>query len=278
MSKLAFACLTLIISLNLLSPAYTAYAEETTTLAPTPSLAPSAESPSAEPSVRIRFYSASAVEAIPKLKHLQSKNPGYNKIQFLFDNFPKNKEIILEIKRPLSKTPEQYHHVMTFTIQNDGTYLTDTKERLNFIAGSSRGYLPGERVFVRFHTSDDSLNKEISGTPHPVIFRDRKGVIVMRAELLTQDPTVYLIELPTMNDGEEYELKSVALGSTTKAKPKYSSKEPLHFSPTPTGKSQGGSSTFEVKRKSGEVYKLTLPWGTALDIYKQGEKSYPYHD
>jgi len=224
-----------------------------------------------------KFYSAEAVEAIPKLKPLSDKNPGFHKILFKLEGFPKNQEIVFEFKRPLLPNP-QFQRVLTFTINDDGSYRTDSGETHYYILGSSRGFYPGERIISRFRAADGSVEQEISGIPQPAIFRDSDNKIAMRAELLSLSPTVYTIDLPTMQEGEEYQLISKSLTETTKSKPKFSSQAPLHYSPAPKTKAKGGIGTLTIKRTSGETYTLALPWGTALEIYQQGAKNYPYHN
>jgi len=227
--------------------------------------------------IRAKFYSVEAVEAIPKLQALCEKNPGFHKILFKLDGFPKNQEIIFEFKRPLMANTD-FKRVISFTINDDGTYHMENGDNLQYILGSSRGFLPGERIISRFRTADGSVQQEISGIPQPAIFRDADGNVAMRAEILSLSPTVYTIDLPTMNEGEEYALISTSLSEVTKSKPKYSSAEPLHYSPAPKTKAKGGCGTLAIQRKSVGTYKLSLPWGTALEVYQQGAKNYPYHN
>ncbi len=231
------------------------------------------------PAIRSKFFSAEAAEALPKLKDLHAKNPGFNKILFKLEGYPKQQEIIFEIKRPLTNAPEQYRRIASFTIQDDGSYLNnDDKQIMPYIVGSSRGFLPGERIVFRFRTADGSIDKEVSGIPAPAIFKDKQGKIAVRAEILSVSPTVYTVDLFTMKEGEEYELKSTSLGETFKAKPTFYSDKPFHYAPAPKGKIQGGHSTLQIKRKSGEVYTMKLPWGTALESYQGGRKHYHYHN
>lgn len=280
MSKFANAYTLLILCLNPFSPLLADDASMATEFA-----APALEAPTSiqnEPAIRSRFFSAEAVEAIPKLQYLNAKNPGFNKILFKLDGYPVQKEIIFEIRRPLSPKPDLYQQVASFTIQEDGSYLLPDNERVPFIVGSSRGFLPGERIIFRFRTADGSIDKQISGIPSPAIFRDKKGNIALRAEILSEDPTVYILDLLEMKDGDEYELKTVSLGETVTSKGKYYRSKPLHYSPAPDASGKGGTSLLQVIPRSGdskgEVYTMRLPWGTALEVYQLGGKTYPYHN
>lgn len=235
-----------------------------------------------EPNIATRFYSAEACEAIPKIKHLHAKNPGFNKVLIKLEGFPKQKEILLEIKRPLGPKPDKFEQVASFFIQEDGTYLLPDDEKVPYIIGTSRGFLPGERIIARFRTTDGSVSAEKSGIPMPAIFKDKNGNLALRAELLSVSPTVYTIDLPKMKDGDEYELQSKCLGETIESKGKYSTSTPMHYSPAPTTNNTGCDSTLVIRVKSGEskgdIYTMKLPWGTALEPYRLGGKSYPYHN
>lgn len=231
------------------------------------------------PLVKAKFYSTYATGLIPRLQELRNFDPECNKIVFKLENYPTNQEIVFEVKRSVEKSGEaNYAAQMSFTILEDGSIVSaNGQETLKYIVSSSRGYLPGERVFYRFRTSDGSLVKEVSGIPNPITFKDEHGQVAMSAELLTASPTVYLIDFPTMAEGEEYELKSTSVGETTKAKTKYTTNTPIHYTPAVRGKSKGGLGVLEVKRKNGELYLLRLPWGMALSGPVVHQKAYPSH-
>lgn len=229
---------------------------------------------SAEPRILVRYYSADAVQALERLKPLAALEPEYNKIIIKLEGYPKNKEIFFDVKRIVSKDPQSYETKMSFSIQNDGTLLiTNTNRHLLSLICSSRGYLPGELVTFRFRTADNAISKEVSGIPTPATIKDKEHHVVLQAELMSEDPTVYNILLPSMNEGEEFELKSTSLGAIVKGKPIYHKGMPLHYAPGVKGK-RGGDATFEIRRKSGEVYSILLPWGSSLTGYLHGDKVY----
>jgi len=221
-----------------------------------------------EPTIEAHFFPSDAVHEIPKLQQFEAEDPGFNKVAFKLKGFPSNQQIVLEIKVLTTKN-DTYHPLLTFSILDDGSYFVGSKRMQKYIVSSSKGFLPGERVYYRFRTADGSVSKETSGIPNPAVFRDKEGNVALRAEILSTQPTVYAIDLPTMGEGEEFNLKTVSMGQITTGKPKYSSKTPFHFSPG--GKGKGGMSTLEVRRKNGELYFLKLPWGTALDPYRNGQ-------
>lgn len=228
----------------------------------------------AEPRVLARYYSADTIQALPRLKSLAALEPEYNKIILKLEGYPKNQEIFFEVKRLASKDPQSYETKMSFSIQNDGTMLiTNTDHHLLSFVSSSRGYLPGEPVTFRFRTADDKISKEISGIPSPAVIKDKNHKIVLKAELLSDEPTVYNISLPTMNEGEDFELKATSINEIVKGKSTYKKDmPPLHYAPGVKGK-KGGEAIFEIRRKSGEVYTILLPWGSALIGY-HGNKVY----
>lgn len=241
---------------------------------------PAAQIQSNEPRVKSKFFSAEAIHILPKYQYLNNSDPGFNKILFTFENFPKNKEIIFEMKRLASKNKDAYQPIITFSIQDDGSYLVNTQppQKLNAFIASAKGFLPGEKVTYRFHTADGSVNREITGIPAALTYRDDKGKVALRVELLTVEPTAYVIDFPTMQEGEEYEVKSTSVGEIATAKPRFSKNKPFHYSPsTGNGKAAGGEAILEIKRKNGEAYYIKLPWGTAFESYLKGKKAHLYH-
>lgn len=228
-----------------------------------------------EPFIRVKYYSADAIQAIPRLKPLANLEPECNKVLFKLENFPKNEEIILEIKRLASDNPKAYERKVSFFIEDDGSILiAGSDQHLQTIICSSHGFLPGERATYRFRTADGSINKEISGIPTPAVVKNKDYEVQLKAELVSINPTVYQISLPTMEDGEEYELKATSIGQITRAKPKYVKNTPFHYSPVAEGNSKGGDANLEILRAQGQVYKIQLPWGTALEAYLSGKKIY----
>lgn len=242
-----------------------------------------------EPRIKAKFYSTFATGLIPRLQDLRQSDPECNKIVFKLENYPTNQPIIFDVKRTIDVSPElkkdsittsttEYTPLMTFTLLEDGSILPiDSKESLKYIVSSSRGFLPGERVFYRFRTQDQSIDKQVSGIPNPMTFKDEEGKVAMSAELVTTTPTVYLINFPTMTEGEEFELKSTSVGETTKAKTKFSADTPIHYTPSVRGKSKGGLGVLEVKRKNGDIYILRLPWGKAMNGPVIVQRAYPSH-
>lgn len=223
--------------------------------------------------VSAHFFTAESIQLIPKLQPLNNPDPGYNKILFTLDHYPRDKEIIFEIKRQASPHPDKFDSIVAFVILEDGTYLTKSQppQHLGAIIASSKGFLPGERVSYRFRTADNDIDNQIIAIPHPLQFKDKNGALAMSAELITIKPTMYAIGLPTMNEGEEFSVKSVSAGETINATTKYSKNTPFHYAPEVQEKSQGGYATLEIERKSGENYKLELPWGTTLEEYLKGK-------
>lgn len=228
-----------------------------------------------EPCIKAQFYTSDAVQAIPRLNALTKQDPEYNKILFKLENFPKNQEMIFEIKRLASNNSNAYEPKFSFIIQDDGTLkIKDTDQHIQTIISSSHGYLPGEKVHYRFRATDGSVKKEILGIPTPAEIKDENFKVIIKADLVSVDPTVYKISLPGLNEGEEYDLKSTSLGETLKAKPKYFKNKPFHLSPGGKNNKKGGETTLEIRRKSGKVYAIQLPWGSALNGYFYGKKVY----
>jgi hypothetical protein len=219
-----------------------------------------------EPKVEAHFFSADAVQAVHKLRQFDAEDPGFNKMVFSLEGFPVNETVYMEVKRLSGINTEGFQPLLSFRVQEDGSYITSTNQRQKYLVASSRGFLPGERATYRFTVPSKGIVQEVKGIPNPLVFRDKEGHIALRAEIISYEPVVYAIDLPTMKEEEQYQLKTVTLGEIAKAKPVHSSKNQFHFSPS-AAKSKGGVSTLEVRRKMGDVYFLKLPWGSALDPY-----------
>jgi hypothetical protein len=230
---------------------------------------------SVEPNIKAQYYSADAVQAIPRLKPLTKQDAEYNKILFKLEGFPKNQEIIFEIRRLAGDDPKAYEPKVSFIIQDDDTLLIkDTDQRIQMIISSSHGFLPGETVYYRFRTADGTVSKEISGIPSPAEIKDAEYHTILKAELVSVNPTVYKISLPGLNEGEQYDLKITSLGETLKAKPQHAKNKTFHITPGGKTNREGGEAILEIKRKSGKIYNLKLPWGCALNWYLKGDKVY----
>lgn len=227
-----------------------------------------------EATISAKLYTPEEVLDTPILRNIRPFEPEHNRIVIELQNWPVNQEIVMEVKRLASADPEAFQPLMTFSIQNDSTFLTSDQRLLPLLAFSSKDYLLGERVVCRFRTADGAVSKEISGCPNPAIFQDKNGTTALRAELVSISPTVYTIEMPTMKEGEEYDIKTVILASTTTCTTKYASKTPFHFYPSAKGNAKGGKSRFEVRRGSGDVYFLKLPWGSAVTSSGKAQKTY----
>lgn len=226
-------------------------------------------------SIQAQFYSSDAVKALPRLNALTKQDNEYNKILFKLNDFPKNQEIIFEIKRLASNNPKVYVPKFSFIIQDDGTMkIKDSDQIIQTIISSSHGFLPGERVYYRFRTADGMIKKEISGIPTPAEVKDENYQTIIKADLVSVNPTVYKIFLPGLTEGEQYDLKSTSLGETLKAKPKYSKNKPFHLTPGGKNNKKGGDAILEITRKSGKVHAILLPWGSSLNGYFYGNKVY----
>lgn len=280
MSFLKNACLVLITPALLIGstlPADEAFVMEIPGITTQDSPAPvePQQSTTGEPRVIAKFYTADAIQAIPRLKALKDQDPESNKILFGLENFPTDKEIFVDIKRHASITPDEYETKFSFIVGDDGLIrVSNSDHQLRAIVVGSRGYLPGEKVYFRFHSADGTIDKEISGVPVPAIVYDKEGKQVIRAEMVSVLPTVYRIDLPQLEDGEEYELKASSVGETVKSRPKYNKAKGFMYSPAAKGISKGGDATLEIRKRKGAAYSITLPWGAMLDGYMTGKKIY----
>lgn len=224
------------------------------------------------PTVKVKFYNAEEVQALSEITSNKSLESGHNKLVIELSHFPKEQEIIWEVKRLSDQDPDSFRPHMKFVIQPDGSYLTEDQKSSKTLSYTSKTYLPGERASFRFRTADNRISKDVVGIPNPAFFKDKNGKIALSAELVHLKPTVYIIDMPALEEGEIYDLKTVILGVTsTVKKAKFTRNTPFHFTPT-AKKGKGGDSYFEVQRKSGDIYFLKLPWGTAIENYTKEKR------
>lgn len=227
------------------------------------------------PSIKSKFYNAEEIHASTDLMAIRPFEPGYHKVIIELQNFPKNQEIIWEVKRLSGEDSNTFQPYLTFIIQDDGSYLTADQQTLKTLSMSSKGFLPGERATFRFRTPDNTLIRELAGIPNPAFYKDKNGVVALSAELVHLKPTVYVIDMPTMEEGEQYNIRTVIIGETsTVKKAKFTRNTPFHFSPSVKKGNKGGDSYFEVERKSGDVYFLKLPWGAAIENYTKEKRTH----
>lgn len=215
------------------------------------------------PHVESYFIPAEACKELPRFKSLLEDNPNSNKILFRLQNFPKNQEMMMEVKRTASFKPSTYELLKTFTINDNNAIVGDDQKPIPALVVSSYGYLPGERATFRFRTTNGSLSKEVSLYPKPLIARDKNTQPALRAELVSLVPTVYQIELLNMKEGEDYEFVSISGGEIVKSKATFHKGVPINYTPA-IGKVKGGTSRVEVRKKSGDVTVISFPWGTEL--------------
>lgn len=236
MSYLKTACLSLITPFYLISFPLTA--DDAVLEEAVPPAAPMAapEVKPGKPRVIGKFYCADSVQALPKLQALKNQDPDCNKLIIKFENFPISKEIFVDVKRLDSVDPTEYERKFSFFIGEDGKIqVTNSDHRLNHLLIGSRGYLPGETVYFRFRTEDGSIDKEISGIPTPAVVTNKEGKPVIRAELVSVNPTAYRIHLPQVENGEEYDLRATSLGETIKSRPTYNKSTGFLYAPAAKG-------------------------------------------
>lgn len=228
-----------------------------------------------EPRIVGKFYSADTIQALPRLKAIKDQDPECNKIALKPENFPVGKEIDVEVKRLGSINPKEYEHKFSFVVLEDGTIqVSNSDHRLKVILIGSRGYLPGETVSFRFVTADGTIDKESSGIPTPALVRNKEGDVVIKAEMVSLNPTVYKVELLQVQDGEEFDLKATSVGDIIKSRPKYNKSKGFLYTPEAKGISKGGDAVLSIRRKNGDTYAIKLPWGAMLDGYMTGKKIY----
>ncbi len=216
------------------------------------------------PKVESYLIPAEACKELPRFKALLEEDPKSNKILFRLVNFPKEEQMVLEVKRMASLTPTTYETLKTFTVHEEGVIETGDHKQQPALVVTSRGFLPGERATFRFRTLDNTLSKEVSLYPKPMIARDKNGQTALRAELVSIVPTVYQIELLNMKEDEAYLFVSQSGGQIVKSNAHFHTGTPINYTPENDGRLKGGTSRVEIRKKSGDVIVVSFPWGSEL--------------
>lgn len=224
------------------------------------------------PAIECAFYTYKDIHSNANLQALKKIDPEHNIAVFWFQGFPVDKEINFEIKRLIQHDPDAYNRKNSFTLQSDGT-LTDQNGKKDLFCLTSKGFLPGERVFCRFRTEDGTFDQETSFIPQPIVVKKGDDKII-EVEMIAPFPAVYEFKFTCFSNNEPYFFKSVTGWAITQEKKKYSSQKPLVFSPDIKGK-KGGISTIEIRKLSeGKKYKIALPWGVNFMEYIFDGKRY----
>lgn len=230
------------------------------------------------PTIEKLFLSADEVKShSDRCIALYSKlDPGYSKTFLSFNHFPVNKKITFDIYRLSNNiTNETYLKHCDFFVDEDGIIIAidDPMQMYPFFCISTRGFLPGERIFCRFTSEDGHLKKEISFIPNPMIAKNKSGTATVEAELITLIPTMYHFNFIGFQEGEK--INMVSISGTEKLQGSFNFSKNVKIANSPDiRKKKGGIAQEIFIRSSGEKFQIELPWGSELIDYEKGNKMY----
>lgn len=180
---------------------------------------------------------------------------------FKFSDFPKDEDITVSIQRIAQKDSEAWRPIYKFSIRGSGMIVENGNPIGFMLCFSAQGCLPGERISFMFE-AESGFKKGVSFIPNPLTLKSRKGNALLKAELLSLDPTFFRIEFPGLKPKENVKIYAESLGICQEPI-KHNASEALIFSPDIKGQG-GGVALLTVARRTSQKFKLEIPWGTEI--------------
>lgn len=195
---------------------------------------------------------------IRAFKDIETELPRY---LFQFNEFPKDEEIVVSIQRVAQQDREAWRQIYKFHFRQSGMIIDNGDPIGYMLCFSAKGCLPGERISFMFETAS-GFKKAISFIPYPLTCKSRMGNALVKAELLSLDPTFFRLDFPGLKPKEIVKITSESY-DCCQGPFKHSATEPFIFSPDVKG-CTGGLALLTVGRKTTQKFKLELPWGSQI--------------
>lgn len=213
--------------------------------------------------------SAETIAHSSKYGKLDSFDIGHHKTIIRISDLPDAKSYTLRWERPLLVKKEHSQKYPREMLFHNGELLG---ENAAIILISSRGFLPGEKVFLALETEDGkAVSQKISLFPHPLIQEKHSGQSKLKGELTSMNPTRYEIFLEGIQTYEKLRLSSFSSGEKIDHEFFYTQGSCIALTPGVIGK-DGGFCDLSITRQKGNRFELKLPWGKELLKYLEGEK------
>lgn len=193
-----------------------------------------------------------------------TEHSGHFVTNLLFHDFPKNKEIILSVRRLVAKNPEAFEEQERFTI-SDENYIVINNQRAEKYRFLSKTFLPGERIHCRFTTIDGKFCYETSFIPHPIKVSNKSKSITLDGELIVLAPTTYIFNLKGVKEGDTLTLYLSSYDKSEKLNIKFSG-QGIMVMPGVENK-KGGLCKVGLETASKDHIFFKLPWGINLIEY-----------
>lgn len=188
--------------------------------------------------------------------------------------FPQNVDITLAVKRPIVKGKDQdFGKLLLFRIDNQGQILTESKKVVEALSLNGSGYIPGERIDLRFQSTDQTFKYEMTLVPNPIKAKNTAKGMSLQAEVLSLDPTTYKLLLEGIPNEMEISLRYTGAGAPVDRTFLFDSSLPIII--TPDVKEQtGGFALVTLYAKNRGTIKVRLPWGNRQKEYLKGRLIY----
>lgn len=232
---------------------------------------------SQNPKIRLERFKTDKLKESENEYFREMAKINYLQHSFAFKNFPQNKNLYVDVQRPLFGN--DWKNFLYIRLENDKVVYKskDFKHEviLPFFSFSSLGFFPGEKIVIKFSTQDDSFQHKISFIPNPMELADNEGKILLSAELVgnTNGSEIYLLKLHQIPEGENLVFISKSGNEIIKSEMKYSKSNPHMIIPGVIDK-EGGIEVVTFIRENGDKLSLPLPWGKEVIKNVLEKKSY----
>lgn len=146
--------------------------------------------------------------------------------------------------------------------------MPSIKGRESLLVIGASGYIPGIPVRFTLQDSKNSLKKEITLIPYRIYAKSLSDAAQIEAKVIAIEPVTYAFEFEGFGKNEEVVILLSSYGEKIKEKIQINRSRSILFMPEVEGK-RGGIARLCIKRPSGEILKLALPWGLEWIKYLQ---------
>lgn len=216
-----------------------------------------------------KTFNSKTIKASDELKGLNKIDSGHYKTLINMKDMPAGLKFTVINDRKLINALG-HETVSSFTRDDLTKIRSATGELVPCFVVSGKGFLPGERVTLKF-ACEDGTTSTVSVVPYPLYDRNEKGDVVIHAELKNMQPAGYEITGAGLKDGEELEFTTTAGKSKETFKVKYQEGKGIAYLPNIKKGGLSGTSHLVISRENGEKFDFDLPWGTQFAKFTKGK-------
>ncbi|CCB87827.1 protein-tyrosine phosphatase family protein [Simkania negevensis] len=218
--------------------------------------------------VELVTLSAETISLSSKYQALNTKDPGFHKTIIRITNLPDAKTYFMRWNRSFFSSSEQHQKFS----KKDLFHAAETLgENVAVLVISSRGFLPGEKVYYTLETvGTESKSLQFSFIPQPIVKEVRNGKSKLIGELILLEPARYELDLEGVSSFEKLKLLSRSSEESIEREFVYTKPMRIGITPGVIGKN-GGVCNLSLTRQKGDYFTLQLPWGDELLGHLSGE-------